>query len=75
VALAPPEPSARARAALGLPGAPSDPIAWGPLRDALAALLAESPEERPRGLDEGLWRLIQRRVWQGRRAGAAGAAG
>ncbi|GBF87361.1 hypothetical protein Rsub_00072 [Raphidocelis subcapitata] len=67
---APQAPVARAREALGLPdddpqqggGAGPGPFKWYRLRDALACLLAERPEARPEGLDEGLWQLIQRRA-------------
>lgn len=32
------------------------------LRDVLACMIAEWPEQRPAGLSEPLWRLINRRV-------------
>ena len=46
------------------------PFQWGALRDALSCLLAEAPEQRPAGLDGGVWALIQKRVSGQRRAGA-----
>lgn len=60
-AAGPPAPGQRVRAALELPDDGAT-LKWGPLRDVLSCLLAEDPEQRPKGLDEGLWELIQRRV-------------